>query len=619
MNLKKTIYYLSLLLLIILGSKGSFAQADSLEVHNIKGKYYYIHIIQQGESLYFMHKKYNVPLAVIKKENPSVSDGLSIGEKIFIPVKRNIEVSVKTDGNFISHTVKKKQTLYSIAKIYDVKQKEIVAANPELSEGLKDEQVLKIPIKEIKIKIDPELAAKNTKYNTHRVQQGETLYSLSKLYNTTSDTIRVVNNGLLQGLKAGEMIYVPVMVIDDSLPLVGGDTSVRLEIGEQLERWISDTGITVKKSEYSIGLMLPFYLDVNDETVDNRSAFSVKSIYPKSKWAIEFYNGFKMALDSISSDSCKFKIYVYDTKGNDSLRTQNLLLQPEMAMHDLIVGPLHFNNFKRVAYFAKENRIPIVSPVKQSNRLLLGNPFIFKVIPSKSTILEPICKLVADSFKTENLLAIEYENAKEKSLVDLFLKSYNAELLITDDTLIYSAIKVLKIDKNISDVISNLKMDKNNVIFVPASDQTFVTNLFSLLSTTINKTEYKDCKVTLIGLEEWKNYENIDLEYFQKLNVHFCSTKFINYQDSLTANFIDAYKEKTATYPSYYSFLGFDIAYCFGNNFIQYGTVFSEAALEPKDGMSINLNFFKTGIESGFENKNAYLLRFENYELKRIN
>ncbi|MFB0925128.1 MAG: LysM peptidoglycan-binding domain-containing protein, partial [Vicingaceae bacterium] len=87
-------------------------QKDSLEIHNIKGKDYYIHIIQKGESLYFMHKKYNVPLAVIKKENPGVSDGLSIGEKIFIPVKRNVEVAVKTDGNFINHIVRKRQTLY---------------------------------------------------------------------------------------------------------------------------------------------------------------------------------------------------------------------------------------------------------------------------------------------------------------------------------------------------------------------------------------------------------------------------------------------------------------------------------------------------------------------------
>ena len=38
-----------------------------------------------------------------------------------------------------------------------------------------------------------------------------------------------------------------------------------------------------------------------------------------------------------------------------------------------------------------------------------------------------------------------------------------------------------------------------------------------------------------------------------------------------------------------------------------------------KKKQKINLNFFKTGIESGFENQNSYLLRFEDYELKRIN
>lgn len=598
----------------------SFAQTDSLEIHKIKGKEYYIHIIQQGESLYFMHKKYKVPLDVIKKENPSVADGLSIGEKVFIPIKRNAEVAAKTDGNFINHKAINRQTLYAIAKLYNVKQKEIIAANPELSQGLKEGQVIRIPVSEIKDINTAKPIAVSANYKTHTLKQGETFYALCKIYNTTEDSIRKINGGLVQGLKTGETIYVPAL--EEVLPSIitsSGDTSAVINIGEEIGQWVADTGLVPRKPEYSIGLMLPFYLDENDEIVEHRSVLTAKSIYRKSKVAIEFYNGFKMALDSISNDSCKFKIYVYDTKGNDSLRTKNLLLKPEMTQHDLIVGPLHENNFKRVAEFARDNRIPVVSPVKRSNKLLLGNQFVFKAIPSKSTILSPIYKLVADSFKTENLLAIEYDNAKEKSLVNVFLKAYNNELLSTEDTTIYSAVKVLKIDKNIADVVANLKLEKNNVIFVPASDQTFVTNLFNLLSTTLNKTDYKECKVTLIGLEEWRKYENIDLEYFQRLGVHFCSTKFINYKDSLTANFIDDYKEKITAYPSKYSFLGFDIAYYFGSNFIQHGTVFSPAALTQKTGMSIHLNFFKTGIESGFENKSSYLLRFEDYELKRIN
>ncbi len=615
---KRVLYGLFILVVILITSQVSYAQTDSLEVHTIKGKEYYIHLVQKGESLYFIHKKYDVPIEVIKKENPSVADGLSIGEKIFVPLKKDIELEVKTDGNFIDHTVKKKQTLYSIAKLYKVKQKEIVAANPEVTDGLKEGQVIRIPVLNIKKDGAIKLVAGKPKYKTHTVKKGETLYSLSRLYKTTVDSIKIVNGGLKQGLKLGETIYIPFKVSVATISTNVNVANNMSQIGEKIEKLIADTGAVVKKPVYTIGLLLPFYLDENDEMVKNIGPFEKESIYPKSKFAIEFYNGFIMALDSISTDSCKFKVYVYDTKGNDSLRTKMLLLKPEMKQLDLIVGPLYYNNFKHVVKFAQHNKIPVVSPVKQSNKTLLGNGYVFKAIPSKSTTIKQICTLVVDSFKTENLLAIEYEKAKEKSLVDLYIKTYNNQILGSADTTIYSSIKTLKINTNIADVVSHLKLGKNNVIFVPASQQTFITNLFSYLTTTLNKRNYKDYQVTLIGLEEWMKFDNIDLEYFQKLNVHYCSTRYVDYQDSLTNNFITNYYEQTETYPSNNTFLGFDIAYYFGTNFINQGTLFSPLSLENNKGMSINLNFFKTGIESGFENTNSYLLRFDDYTLKRI-
>ena len=605
-------------MVVFITSQTSYAQTDSLEIYTIKGKEYYIHIVQKGESLYFIHKKYNVPLEVIKKENPGVADGLSIGEKIVVPLKKNIEIEVKTDGNFINHEVKKKQTLYSIAKLYKVKQKEIIAANPAVNDGLKEGQVIRIPVSNIKKDRRRKPVVARSGYKTHAVKKGETLYSLSRLYKTTVDSIKLVNDGLKQGLKIGETIYVPLKLAASSVSINMNSTNGIAEIGEKIEHLIADTVIVSKKSEYVIGLLLPFYLDENDEMTQHRRALEERGIYPKSKFAIEFYNGFMMALDSISTDSCKFKVYVYDTKGDDSLRTKSLLLKPEMKKLDLIVGPLYYDNFKHVVRFAKANKIPVVSPVKQSNKMLLGNSHVFKAIPSKSTTIKQVCKLVVDSFKTENLLAVVYEKAKEKSLVDLYVKTYNNEILSSADTTIYSSIKILKVNYNISDIVANLKSDKNNVIFVPASNQTFITNLFSHLTTTLNGRNYKDYTVTLIGLEEWMNYENIDLEYFQKLNVHYCSTSFINFQDSVTAGFVANYVKQKETFPSKNTFSGFDIAYYFGNNFLHQGTLFSATSLEKNEGRSIHLNFFKTGIESGFENTNSYLLKFEDYVLKRI-
>ena len=109
------------------------------------------------------------------------------------------------------------------------------------------------------------------------------------------------------------------------------------------------------------------------------------------------------------------------------------------------------------------------------------------------------------------------------------------------------------------------------------------------------------------------------MEYFLKLNVHYCSTRFIDEQDSLTTNFIKEYIKTTEIYPSRNTFLGFDLAYYFGNNLMNQGTLFSSLSIQNHKGLSIDLNFFKTGIESGFENKNAYLLRFDDFTLKRIN
>jgi LysM repeat protein len=571
--------------------------------------------VQKGESLYYIHKTYNVPLDIIKKENPSTADGLSIGEEVRVPISKNIEAEVKANGNYIHHEVLKKQTLYSIAKLYKVKQKEIIAANPELANGLKEGQVIKIPVVNIKKEESPVKKEPTSIYKTHKVKKGETLYSLSKLYKTSVDSIKLVNDGLKQGLKLDEVIYVPIKINPVSNQTT--TTSISL-IEEKVEKLIQDTGIAKKKPVYSIALMLPFYLDENDEITEHRSALEEKTIYPKSKYSIEFYNGFLLALDSISTDSAKFKLHVYDTKGNDSTQTKLLLLNPEMKNMDMIVGPLYANNFRHVIRFGKMNNIPVISPVKQSNKILLGNNHVFKVIPSKSTIIKKICTLVVDSFKTENLMAIEYDKAKEKSLVDLFIKTYNGQILGTEDTTIYSSIKKVTVTTGISEVINNLVPTKNNIIFVPASSQTFVTNLFNQLTTTLNGRNYKDYTVTLIGLEDWMKYENIDLEYFQKLNLHYCATRHIDYDDSVTISFIDSYKQRFETYPSKNTFLGFDIAYYFGNSLMDNGSLYTSTSLPNQKGMSIHLDFLKTGIESGFENRSSYLLRFNEFSLEKI-
>ena len=111
-------------------------------------------------------------------------------------------------SNFISHTVVQGQTLYSISKLYNTTVDEIVKLNPGSAEKLSIGQLLVIP-------------GNNTKEKeikkTHTIQSGETLYRLSKMYNVTTEELCAANPGLsISNFRAGEIIIIPTKESDSN-------------------------------------------------------------------------------------------------------------------------------------------------------------------------------------------------------------------------------------------------------------------------------------------------------------------------------------------------------------------------------------------------------------------
>jgi LysM repeat protein len=82
--------YFILFVSIALTTNICFAQSakDTIEVVEIGKQKYYIHTVEAGHTLYAISKRYNTPIDVIKDANPGIEAGLSIGQKIKIPVKK---------------------------------------------------------------------------------------------------------------------------------------------------------------------------------------------------------------------------------------------------------------------------------------------------------------------------------------------------------------------------------------------------------------------------------------------------------------------------------------------------------------------------------------------------
>ena len=135
-----------------------------------------------------------------------------VTSNLFGQLKSNTIKTINGKKYFL-HKVEKKQTLYSISKLYTVDLEAIYNLNPELKSGVKAEQEIIIPIADKKlnniksenVNISPE-AIDTIKFITHKAGKSETLYSICKKFNISEEVIIELNPLLRTGLKEGQLL-----------------------------------------------------------------------------------------------------------------------------------------------------------------------------------------------------------------------------------------------------------------------------------------------------------------------------------------------------------------------------------------------------------------------------
>ncbi len=118
-------------------------------------------------------------------------------------VKDSIGVTRINNVMMLKYLVSPGETIYGISTRYHVPITDLLEINPELENGLKVGQVIHIPYNEALVQ--KENARPTGAPQTHKVQPGETYYSLSRRYNVSVDQLMKWNN---TDLKAGQEIIV---------------------------------------------------------------------------------------------------------------------------------------------------------------------------------------------------------------------------------------------------------------------------------------------------------------------------------------------------------------------------------------------------------------------------
>jgi len=191
---------LVILFFLIATAPAQAALKDSIGVERTAGRLYILHRVEAKETLYSLSRRYHVPVDEIMAANPQVKEGLKIDAIVKIP---GTEKTEPQPGN-AKHIVQPSETLYAIARKYGVELEELASVNGLEGYNLKVGQELIIPA----VKNQKTRQASGDAKNIHIVKDGETLYSISRTYNVGIDEIKRWNGLTDNTLKPGQTLTI---------------------------------------------------------------------------------------------------------------------------------------------------------------------------------------------------------------------------------------------------------------------------------------------------------------------------------------------------------------------------------------------------------------------------
>ncbi|MCD4737380.1 MAG: LysM peptidoglycan-binding domain-containing protein [Bacteroidales bacterium] len=373
-----------------------------------------VHIVEKGETLYSLAKRYDVTIGQIKNANPGKTEFIQTGQKLFIP---SIEEEVPEDEdeeenkNFIKYTVLQGETLYRIAKNFAINVDTLKAFNSGLTNDIKEGQLIMIP-----------LPSPDTEYILHVAGGKEKVENIAKLYGVKNQELAEINPSLPKKVKQGQTIKIPVKVPEIALP----DTLEKEIIKEENIVYDPCTDSLVhKESTYNIALMLPFFLE-NLDSFDQEILEISKLLDLKSFRFIQMYEGFILAADSMQKAGMFINLFVYDVDNNIN-KTRKVLQSSELPSMDLIIGPLYSGSFNEVSKFARTFDIKIINPLSKREDVLRNRPYAFKIQPSVESQPEIVSSYLSYSHENSNVILVRHNTYKFTNLTNSLKSEINKQ------------------------------------------------------------------------------------------------------------------------------------------------------------------------------------------------
>ena len=637
-----------LVLVLVLAFGFTAVEAQNFSTHQVK----------KGETIESISERYFVTPFDIYTLNPDAKKELKANTVLIIPISKSKKPKVtinKELQGFKEHKTRRKETLYSLAKKYDVSEDDIKKYNKFLyAKALRKGDKLQIPKYKI-TKIVEEIATNNT----YTVKPKEGKWRVAYKFGITVDELETLNPGMAEVLTAGEVINVPALEKDERneideeysyykvLPKEGF-YRLKLKLGleqdeiESLNPELKETGLKsgmVLKIPHSnvvegiveaeaeavnlvsrisdnktkhIAIMLPFRM----HRVDFDSLSDAKKSLKKDPYlnaSLDFHSGVLMAIDSLKSLGISLKVDVYDTRYEVS-EVSRIIRENNFETVDAVIGPLTPASFDKVASELKKYNTPVISPIGTDLRLYDN---VFQSRPDDGLLKTKVVNYVKSDSLVKNIIVIaDTRNVKiANALKQEFINA----------TLVYS-----RKDKDGKDEFFVTKEDiegalkpGKNVVFLETQNEGYASNVTSVLASLNNRVipESNDIapEILLVTTNINSAFEGdqINNTHLSTLQFHF-ATASKEYSENDNNAFVKRYDKLYNITPNKRAVKGFDLTMDVVLRLVSSEDLYASVNNAPLTEYVENKFAYKKKLFGGYFNDAVYLVKYDDLTIVEV-
>jgi len=556
---------------------------------------YKVHKVRRKETLFSIAQIYNITIQDLKTHNERLRNKkLRSGKKIYIPIfKENSDPAYNSSLQL--YTVLAKEGKWRIAYKFGISVPQLEALNPNMGASLNEGQQLNVP----NIIISDKKQIEEDQFGYYIVKATEGFYRLEKKLGLSKELLVSLNPELeIEGLKLGMVLRVPKSSVKD------------IETALVFTTTLSDSlvDLTVK----NIGLLLPF----KTKSIDTDSLSLAREQLKRDGYinlSTDFYSGVAIAIDSAKQLGISVNLDVFDTNAK-ALDVKTILNEADFSKYDLILGPITSKNLELTAQHVLKDNIPVVSPFVNSKKSYSN---LFQTIPDLDWMRSKMVSYVkTDTIPHRTLIIYDSKNT---STVTYLKKAFPSASLITSKTDKDGVEQFYLMLEDVQKVL----LPGRTIVFLESNNEGFVSNVTSMLNamnglTTLvddNETEIQR-DILLMTTSKNKAFEGKNVSNYDLSNLHF-QYPAINFNMELPSAFQEKYLIKFGTFPNKYAIRGFDLTMDLLLRLSRFGTLY-ERATDIQTSYIGNKFKYTLQPNGGYKNEAGFILKYDDLEIIKV-